>query len=80
MQILPGYPTQAQYHCETARSIMMSGVQLSSDSTDQHRIMEVLINIHYTLGRALTASKKYPYYVVAGCDVTASEGKTFIKP
>ena len=55
-----GYPAQAQYHCETARSIMMAGVQLSSDSTDRHRILEVLINIHYTLGRAFTANKKYP--------------------
>lgn len=56
-----GYAPQAEEHACTARHIMMSGVQLSSSPTDKHRILEVLISLHYTLGRAQAQQKKYPF-------------------
>ena len=38
----------------------LSSVQLSNSSTEKPLIMEALVNIYYTLGRALTVMKKYP--------------------
>ena len=55
-----GYAPQAEDHAIQARNIMMSGVQLSSSDKERHRIMAVLVNLHYTLGRAQAQQKKYP--------------------
>ena len=56
--LLSDYAVQAQYHGEIARSMMISSVQTSSSSDDRADIMEVLCQVYYTLGRALTQLKK----------------------
>ena len=53
------FAVQAQYHSDMAREMMMSSVQASGSDSDKADIMEVLINIYYILGRALTQLKKY---------------------
>ena len=53
---LKGYPTQAQYHCENAKKMMS---QVETSEGNRHQISEVQVNIHYTLGRALMAHKKF---------------------
>lgn len=55
---LKGYAPQAQYHAENARAIMLGGVQTSSSQHDKAKILKILINIYYTLGRSLTKLKK----------------------
>ncbi len=56
---LKGYTQQAQLHADAARVIMISGGQLTSDSTDKANILHVLLTIYYIIGRSETQLKKY---------------------
>ncbi|XP_078687110.1 tetratricopeptide repeat protein 23-like [Branchiostoma floridae x Branchiostoma belcheri] len=56
---LRGLAPQAQQHAETARSILLGGVHTSHSSETKARILEVLVNMHLILGRALTSQKKF---------------------
>ena len=57
-----GYAPQAEEHALQARNIMATGVQLSSSDKERHRILAVLVNLHYILGRAQAQQKKYPFF------------------
>ena len=52
---------QVDYHVtENAETIVRKHVQLSEYTTERPQIYETLIEMYYTLGRALTQDKKYP--------------------
>ncbi|CAH1790174.1 unnamed protein product [Owenia fusiformis] len=57
---LKGYGPQSKEHADTAKAIMMSGIATSSSESEKASIMELLMNIHFILGRALTMLQKYP--------------------
>ncbi|KAL8559960.1 hypothetical protein ACOMHN_041431 [Nucella lapillus] len=57
---LKGYAAQAEYHAETAKSIMLHGAHVSQSVQEKAHIYCVLITMYYTLGRANTTMKKYP--------------------
>ncbi|XP_025082042.1 tetratricopeptide repeat protein 23-like [Pomacea canaliculata] len=56
---LKGYASQAEYHAETAKSIMLHGAHVSGSVEEKAEIYSVLIRMYYTLGRACTVMKKY---------------------
>ncbi|KAK7497857.1 hypothetical protein BaRGS_00010991 [Batillaria attramentaria] len=57
---LKGYAPQAEYHAETAKSIMLHGAHVSESVQEKATIYKVLIRMYYILGRATTVMKKYP--------------------
>lgn len=57
---LKGYAPQAEYHMETAKSIMLQGAHVSQSTQEKSDIYKVLINMYYILARASTVMKKYP--------------------
>jgi len=57
---LSGYSTQAVYHVEIAENIVRNkDSQPDEYSTDQPLIYTTLVEMYFTLGRALTTEKKY---------------------
>ncbi|RUS80519.1 hypothetical protein EGW08_011703 [Elysia chlorotica] len=57
---LKGYNAQAEYHAETARSIMLHGGHTASSMEEKAQLYAVLIQIYRVLGQAATGLKKYP--------------------
>jgi hypothetical protein len=58
---LSGYSAQAIYHTEIAENVMRNqDAEPDECSTDQPLIYSSLVEMYFTLGRALTAEKKYP--------------------
>jgi hypothetical protein len=56
-----GYSAQAIYHIEIAENVMRNqDAKPDEYSTDQPLIYSSLVEMYFTLGRALTAEKKYP--------------------
>ncbi|KAH9509681.1 Tetratricopeptide repeat protein 23 [Bulinus truncatus] len=53
------YNVQAEYHADTARSIMLHGSHLASSMEEKASLYAVLIQIYRILGQASTALKKY---------------------
>ena len=58
--VLAGYAPQAEFHAETAKSIMLHGAHVSESVQEKADIYRVLINMYFILGRATTTMKKYP--------------------
>ncbi|KAK3721411.1 hypothetical protein RRG08_012228 [Elysia crispata] len=56
---LKGYCAQAEYHAETARSIMLHGGHTASSMEEKAQLYAVLIMIYRVLGQAATGLKKY---------------------
>ncbi|XP_059155733.1 tetratricopeptide repeat protein 23-like [Physella acuta] len=56
---LKQYFAQAEYHAETAKSIMLHGNHLASSLEEKANLFTVLIQIYRILGQAATALKKY---------------------
>ena len=54
------YAPQAEYHTEHARDIIRN-VQMTSLFSEKPQILDVVINIYFTLGRAQAQQKKYPF-------------------
>ena len=57
--VVAGYAPQAQQHAELARNIIRSA-KMALTSSEKIQIYDVIISIHFTLGRALAQMKKYP--------------------
>ncbi|XP_070178706.1 tetratricopeptide repeat protein 23-like isoform X4 [Littorina saxatilis] len=57
---LKGYAPQAEFHAETAKSVMLHGAHVSDSVQEKAHLYKVLINMYYILGRATTHMKKYP--------------------
>uniref|UniRef100_A0A0B6Z0Z5 MalT-like TPR region domain-containing protein n=2 Tax=Arion vulgaris TaxID=1028688 RepID=A0A0B6Z0Z5_9EUPU len=56
---LKGYYTQAEYHAENARSLMLHGSHTASSVEEKSDLFAVLIKIYRVIGQAATALKKY---------------------
>ncbi|GFN73508.1 tetratricopeptide repeat protein 23 [Plakobranchus ocellatus] len=57
---LKGYNAQAEYHGETARSIMLHGGHTAASMEEKAELYAVLIKIYRIIGQAATGLKKYP--------------------
>jgi len=53
-----GYSAQAIYHTEIAENMLHNHLQSDDYTTDKPLIYTVLVEIYFTLGRALMAEKK----------------------
>ena len=60
-RIFTGYAPQAEQHAEVARGIIRSA-EMAFAPSEKLKIFEVIISIHYTLGRAHAQQKKYPLH------------------
>ncbi|BFZ14069.1 hypothetical protein BsWGS_17108 [Bradybaena similaris] len=56
---LKAYYTQAEYHSDNARSIMLHGSHTASSIEEKADLFAVLIKIYLVMGQANTALKKY---------------------
>ncbi|KAG8456737.1 hypothetical protein GDO86_002500, partial [Hymenochirus boettgeri] len=50
--ILKDLPAQAKQHAESAKNILLQGVDMSKSVVEKREIMETLVTIYYTLGMA----------------------------
>ncbi|CAL1541919.1 unnamed protein product [Lymnaea stagnalis] len=57
---LKGYYVQAEYHADTARSIMLHGSHMAASMEEKSTLFAVLIQIYRIMGQAATALKKFP--------------------
>ncbi|KAM4707184.1 tetratricopeptide repeat protein 23-like [Discoglossus pictus] len=57
---LRALPAQARQHAESAKNILLRGVDMAKSAEEKREILETLITIYYTLGMAHLLQNKYP--------------------